>query len=205
MERKHHIVNCRAAMGMGLGGGMAQRGTIAMCGGDVVAIAMSPGRRHITKPVCEITYALREEEIDTSVLVLNAGTGVPSDCPYGKMGARFGLEDEEIEKVKFFKLAMIHHGNVKNHLIYKTRFILNRVEIPAVIVCQIPVDFEDFAKIGIKTRLVRPKEPVSKGEVVDIIYGVTRGVSVEQKKLDEIVFKVRDALNKIERNESDNI
>jgi len=194
MERSSHVVNCRAAMGMGLGGGMAQRGTIAMCGGDVVAIAMSPGRRHITKPVCEITYALREEEIDTSVLVLNAGTGVPADCPFGKMGARFGLEDEEIEKAGMFRLALIHHGNVKNHLIYKARFILSRIRIPAVIVCQVPVDFEDFARVGIKTRVVRPREPVTKGEIVDIITGVTRGVTVEQKKLDEIVFKVRKAL-----------
>lgn len=199
MERKHHVVNCRAAMGMGLGGGMAQRGTIAMCGGDVVAIAMSPGRRHITKPVCEITYALREEEIDTSVLVLNAGTGVPGDCPYGKIGARFGLEDDEIEKANNFKLAMIHHGNVKNHLIYKTRFILSKLSIPAVVVCQIPVDFEDFAQIGVNTRLVKPKNPQTKGELVEIIYGVTRGVSVEQRKLDEIVFKVRNALNAIDR------
>jgi len=197
MERKHHVVNCRAAMGMGLGGGMAQRGTIAMCGGDVVAFAMSPGRRHITKPVCEITYALREEEIDTSVLVLNAGTGVPADCPFGKMGARFGLEDEEIEKANNFKLALIHHGNVKNHLIYKARFILSRVGIPAIVVCQVPVDFEDFARIGIKTRVVRPREPVTKGELVDIITGVTRGVTVEQRKLDEIVFKVRKALHEV--------
>lgn len=205
MERKTHVVNCRAAMGMGLGGGMAQRGTIAMCGGDVVAVAMSPGRRHITKPVCEITYALREEEIDTSVLVLNAGTGVPGDCPFGKMGARFGLEDEEIEKMRYFKLALIHHGNVKNHLIYKARFILSRVNIPAIVVCQVPVDFEDFARVGVKTRVVRPAEEATKGELLDIVTGVTRGVSVDQSKLDEIVFKVRGALQKIEDNERDRL
>ncbi|MHC1608633.1 MAG: methyl-coenzyme M reductase I operon protein C [Candidatus Methanofastidiosia archaeon] len=198
MERTHHIVNCRAAMGMGLGGGMAQRGTIAICGGDVVAIAMSPGRRHITKPVCEITYALREEEIDTSVLVLNAGTGVPSDCPFGKMGARFGLEDEEIKKSNCFKMALIHHGNVKNHLIYKAKFILSRITIPAIVVCQIPVDFEDFAKIGIKTRIVRPHNNGTGGELYDIISGVTRGVTVDQKKLDEIVFKVKKTLRVID-------
>ncbi|MHC1604733.1 MAG: methyl-coenzyme M reductase I operon protein C [Candidatus Methanofastidiosia archaeon] len=195
MERRYHVVNCRAAMGMGLGGGMAQRGTIAICGGDVVAIAMSPGKRHITKPVCEITYALREEEIDTSVLVLNAGTGVPPDCPYGRGGARFGLEEEEIKKVNSFKMALIHHGNVKNHLIYKTKFILERIDIPAVVVCQIPVDFEDFARIGVKTGVVLPKGPQTSGELVGIISGVTRGVTVDQKKLDEIVFKVKKALN----------
>ena len=68
-------------MGMGEGGGIAQRGTFAECGSDVLAIAMSPGRRHITKPVCEITFALREANIQTSTLVLNAGAGVPHDAP----------------------------------------------------------------------------------------------------------------------------
>ena len=75
------FVECRESMGMGQGGGLAQRATISESGRDVVAIAMGPGRRHITKPVCEITYALREEGIDTSVLVLNAGAGVPADAP----------------------------------------------------------------------------------------------------------------------------
>ena len=74
------FVECRESMGMGQGGGLAQRATISESGRDVVAIAMGPGRRHITKPVCEITYALREEGIDTSVLVLNAGAGVPADA-----------------------------------------------------------------------------------------------------------------------------
>ena len=72
-----HIVDCRVAMGMGEGGGIAQRGTFAQSGSEVLTIAMSPGRRHITKPVCEITFALREANIMTSTLVLNAGAGVP--------------------------------------------------------------------------------------------------------------------------------
>jgi methyl-coenzyme M reductase subunit C len=53
-----HVVDCREAMGMGEGGGIAQRGTFAECGNDVLAIAMSPVRRHIPKPFCEKTYSL---------------------------------------------------------------------------------------------------------------------------------------------------
>ena len=75
------FVECRDAQGLGVGGGLAQRATISESGRDVCVIAMGPGRRHITKPVCEITYALREEGIDASVLVVNAGSGVPADAP----------------------------------------------------------------------------------------------------------------------------
>ena len=72
-----HVVDCREASGMGRGGSLAQRGTFAECGTDVCAVAMSPGRRHITKPVCEITFGLREANVLTSTMVLNAGAGVP--------------------------------------------------------------------------------------------------------------------------------
>lgn len=71
-----HVVDCRATGGMGKGGGLAQRGTFAECGAEVLAVAMSPGRRHITKPVCEITFGLRESNVLTSTMVLNAGAGV---------------------------------------------------------------------------------------------------------------------------------
>ena len=81
MGRHLSFVECRESMGLGVGGGLAARATISESGRDVVAVAMGPGRRHITKPVCEITYCLREEGIDTSVLVLNAGGGVPQDAP----------------------------------------------------------------------------------------------------------------------------
>ena len=63
-----HVVDCRETSGMGKGGSLAQRGTFAECGTDVCAIAMSPGRRHITKPVCEITFGLREANILTSTM-----------------------------------------------------------------------------------------------------------------------------------------
>ncbi len=47
---------------MGKGGGIAQRGTISECRyPDVIVVGMSPGRRHVTKPVCDITSGLRQQ------------------------------------------------------------------------------------------------------------------------------------------------
>jgi methyl-coenzyme M reductase subunit C len=189
-----HVVDCRETMGMGEGGGIAQRGTFAQCGSEVLAIAMSPGRRHITKPVCEITFALREANIQTSTLVLNAGGGVPQDAPSSGHGSLFGLSFKEIEQIKRHRLVVVHLGGVKHHIIYKARLILRNVDRPCVIICEYPVDFEDFAKIGVKTRAVMPDEPKTKGEIKDIISGVIRGETCPQEKLDEIIRKVRLAL-----------
>ncbi|MCQ2056157.1 MAG: methyl-coenzyme M reductase I operon protein C [archaeon] len=184
-------------MGMGQGGGLAQRATISESGADVVAIAMGPGRRHITKPVCEITYALREEGIDTSVLVLNAGAGVPADAKDVSHGQCMGLDPIEVERIQQFKIALIHLGNVRSHIIWKARLILRNVDIPAIIACQCPVDFEDFAAIGCKTSTVMPKDENigTKGTIVGIVNGVIRGISCSQDKLSEIVSKVRMALS----------
>ena len=189
-------MECRESMGMGQGGGLAQRATISESGRDVVAIAMGPGRRHITKPDCEITYALREEGIDTSVLVLNAGAGVPADAEDVSHGQCMGLDPIEAERIRQFKVALIHLGNVRSHIIWKARLILRNVDIPAILVCQCPVDFEDFAKIGVKTSAVMPKDEdiKSKGTIVEIVTGVIRGVSCPQDKLDEIVSKVQAML-----------
>lgn len=189
-----HVVDCRETMGMGEGGGIAQRGTFAQCGSEVLAIAMSPGRRHITKPVCEITFALREANIQTSTLVLNAGGGVPQDAPSSGHGSLFGLSLKEIEQIKRHRLVVVHLGGVKHHIIYKARLILRHVDRPCIIICEYPVDFEDFAKIGVKTRAVMPDEPKTKGEIKDIISGVIRGETCPQEKLDEIIRKVRLAL-----------
>jgi len=191
------FVECRESMGLGAGGALAQRATISESGRDVVAVAMGPGRRHITKPVCEITYALREEGIDTSVLVVNAGSGVPADSPDMTVST-FGLDTIEIDRMQQFKVALIHLGNVRNHIIYKARLILRNVDMPAIIVSQCPVDFEDFATIGIKTRVVMPPEDkiATKGEIVEIVTGVIRGVGCAQDKLDEIVSKVRSMMPK---------
>ena len=189
-----HVVDCREAMGIGEGGGIAQRGTFAECGQDVLAIAMSPGRRHITKPVCEITFALREANIFTSTLVLNAGAGVPQDAPTAGMGSLFGLTPKEVEQIKRFRLLVVHLGGVKHHIIYKARLILRKVNRPCIVICEYPVDFEDFAEIGVKTKAVMPEEPKTQGEIVDIISGVIRGETAPQEKLDEIIKKVRLAL-----------
>ena len=194
--RHTKFVECRESKGLGVGGGMAQRATISESGRDVVAIAMGPGKRHITKPVCEITYELREEGIDTSVIVVNAGSGVPHDAPDVSTGSIFGLDEIEIRRMEQFKLAIIHLGNVRNHIIYKARLILRNVDVPAIVVCQAPVDFEDFARIGVRTRLVMPKEEgiATKGTIVDIVNGVIRGVTCPQTKLDEIISKVKKNL-----------
>ena len=122
--RHMSFVECRESRGLGVGGGMAQRATISESGRDIVAVAMGPGKRHITKPVCEITYALREEGIDTSVIVINAGSGVPADAPDVSTGSIFGLDQIEIDRIQQFKVALIHLGNVRTHIIYKARLIL---------------------------------------------------------------------------------
>ena len=191
------FVECRESQGLGIGGGLAQRATISESGKDVVVIAMGPGRRHITKPVCEITYALREEGIDASVLVVNAGSGVPTDAP-DVTGTRFGLDPLEVERIRQYKVALIHLGNVRNHIIYKARLILRNVDMPAIVVTQCPVDFEDFASIGVKTRDVMP-DPVNVGTVgriEEIVTGVVRGVTCPQDKLDEIVSKLQKIMPK---------
>jgi methyl-coenzyme M reductase subunit C len=194
--RKTRFVECREARGLGVGGGLAQKATISESGRQVVAVAMGPGKRHITKPVCEITYELREEGIDTSVIVINAGSGVPVDAPDASTGSIFGLDEIEIKRMQQFRIALIHLGNVKAHIIYKARLILRNVDMPAVVVCQAPVDFEDFARIGVKTRSVMPKpENIgTKGEIVEIVTGVIRGSTISQSKLDEIVSKVKKHL-----------
>jgi methyl-coenzyme M reductase subunit C len=191
--RKTRFVECRESRGMGVGGSLAQRATISDSGRDVVAVAMGPGKRHITKPVCEITYGLREEGIDTSVLVVTAGSGVPADAVDVSTSSLFGLDPIEVARIQQFKVMLIHLGNVRNHIIYKARLILRNVDLPAVIVCQAPVDFEDFARIGCKTRMVMPKDSDinTKGTIMEIITGVVRGTSVSQVKLDEIVSKIK--------------
>lgn len=187
-----HVVDCRETMGLGEGGGIAQRGTFAECGSDALTVAMSPGRRHITKPVCEITFALREANVLTSTMILNAGAGTPNDAPGASGG--FGLTDKEIKQMKQFKLLVVHLGGVKNHIVYKARLILRNVNKPCVVICEYPVDFEDFAKIGVKTSNVMPNEIKTKGKVVNIISGVIRGETCSQEKLDEIIRKVKLAL-----------
>ncbi len=195
--RETQCVDCRESMGLGRGGGLAQRGTLSETGRpDVIAVAMSPGRRHITKPVCEITYGLRREGIQVSVLVLTAGAGVPEDLT-GKTimgyGPKFGLTPVELEQIKRHKLLVLHLGNVDSHVISKTLAFLKFVDIPTVIACQNPIDFEHFAEAGIKTRLVkpRPENIQSEGTVMEIVSGITRGETCSRENLNKIVKYVK--------------
>ncbi len=197
-DRETQVVDCRHGMGLGRGGGLAQRGTLSETGRpDVIAVAMSPGRRHITKPVCELTYGMRREEIQVSVLVLNTGSGVPDT----NMGSgSFGMSSEEIAQINRHKVAVIHTGNIRDHVVRKVKKILEETSVPAVVVCQTLVDFEDFAKAGVKTKLVKPKDSdiLTKGRVMEIVTGVTRGESCSREKLNELVKAVKTTMRSLE-------
>ena len=204
LGRKTHIVDCRRTMALKTGGGLAQSGTIARAmRADVVVVAMSPSKRHVTKPVCEITYALRAAGIEVSVIVLNSGSGNAPDAPSAAApgGNICSIDEEEAMRINRHKLAIIHLGSIREHVIYKARFFLRFIALPTIIICQAPVDFEDFAKIGVRTRVVRPppEKVETLGEIYDIVTNVIRGVTVPQHKIEEIVSKVKAALAQITR------
>lgn len=195
--RVTQVVDCRESMGMGKGGGLAQRGTISECRSpDVIVVAMSPGRRHVTKPVCDITSGLRREGLDYSVstLVLEAGAGVPpgTSIATSTTGAYFGLTEKEIRQIEQHKLAVLHHGNVRSHVVAKVRFILEHCDIDSIVVSQVPIDFEDLAKEGVKTAYVMPPPGniVTKGTVKAIVSGVTRGQTPSREILAEVIQAV---------------
>jgi len=205
--RTTQVVDCRESMGLAKGGGLAQRGTLSEAAKlDVIAIAMSPGRRHITKPVCEMTYGLRREGIQTSVLVLDSGTGVPDSFPQASRGygPTFGLTEKEVEQIARHKIAVFHMGNVRSHVVFKTKEILALVDIPAVVVAQCPMDLEDFAKEGVKTRLVRPSRQKTEtlGEVVDLVTGITRGATCNRVKLNQLAKVLNKHLAEISDREA---
>ena len=201
-------MDCRESMGLAKGGGLAQRGTLSEATKpDVIAIAMSPGRRHITKPVCEMTYGLRREGIQTSVLVLEAGTGVPESFPQASRGygPTFGLNERELEQIARHKIAVLHLGNVRSHVIFKAKEILSQVDVPAVVVAQCPMDMEDFAREGIKTSAVKPphQKTETKGEVVDIVTGITRGATCTRVKLNTLAKVLNKHLAEINAREAE--
>jgi len=191
--RKWRVVDCRETAGLGLGGGLAQRGTLAEAAEpDLIVLSMGPSPRHITKPVCEITYGLREAGFNVSVLVLKAGIGPPEELMDQVVGAAYSsLSPEEEQQIRRHKLALIHVGNVPRHFIPKVKVFLRNVEIPAIVVSQAPVTLQDFAAEGIRTSEFEPEVPETKGMVVEVVTGVIRGQSCPQDKLDEIVGKVR--------------
>jgi methyl-coenzyme M reductase subunit C len=172
---------------------------------------MSPGPRHVPKPVCEVTTELRDKGVNVGELILNGGDGTPADAPSilnggdgtpadapsgGGHGVAFGLEPGEIDIIGRHKLLIEHHGNVKAHFIYKVRFVLKKVNIPSIVLCQSPVTYEDFEAIGVSTR---NKEGKTQGKVVGIVSGIVRREDVPQEKLNEIVSKVRMCLREIEQ------
>jgi len=189
-------------MGMGKGGGLAQRGTISECRQpDVVIVGMSPGRRHVTKPVCDITSALRREGVEFSVstMVLNAGSGIPADAESiagSVLGAHFGVNEKETAQIEQHKVAVLHHGNVRSHVVEKVRKILSQCNIDAVVVTQAPIDCEDLAKVGVKTAFVLPaeKDIRTKGRVVAIVTGVTRGQTPPREKIAEVISAVMNVI-----------
>lgn len=196
--RVTQVVDCRQSMGMGKGGSLAQRGTISECRyPDVIVVAMSPGRRHVTKPICDITSALRQQGVEYSVstLVLNAGSGIPADAGNAggaAIGANFGLNYREIEQIERHKVAVLHHGNVRSHVVHKVRSILESCDIRAVVVSQAPIDYEDLAREGVKTAYVMPPSDAirTKGTVVAIVSGVTRGQTPTREKLADVIREV---------------
>lgn len=196
--RVTQVVDCRESVGMGKGGGIAQRGTISECRyPDVIVVAMSPGHRHVTKPVCDITSALRREgsEFSVTTLVLYSGSGVPDDIPAAggaTIGSFFTLNEREIRQIEQHKVAILHHGNVRSHVVHKVRKILEQCDVPAVVVSQVPIDYEDFAKAGVKTAYVMPqKEQVrTKGTVMAIVSGVTRGLTPTRTNIAEVIQAV---------------
>jgi methyl-coenzyme M reductase subunit C len=204
MGRVTQVVDCREAMGMGKGGGIAQRGTISECRyPDVIVVGMSPGRRHVTKPVCDITSALRQQGIEYSVstLVLNAGSGVPPDATNiggAVLGAYFGLTDKEIQQIEKHRIAILHHGNVRSHVVHKVRYILAACDVKAIVVSQAPIDFEDLAREGVKTALVMPPPDniKTRGTVMAIVSGVTRGQTPTREKMAEVIHAVMRLIKK---------
>jgi methyl-coenzyme M reductase subunit C len=202
LGRITQVVDCRESMGMGKGGGIAQRGTISESRyPDIIVVGMSPGRRHVTKPVCDITSGLRREGVEFSVstLILNAGSGLPPDAPRvsgAVLGAYFGLTEKEIRQIEQHKVAILHHGNVRSHVVQKVRFILEHVNIPAIVVSQAPVDYEDFAREGVKTVYVLPppENVKTRGTVMAIVVGVTRGQTPTRENLMAVIRAVMKVL-----------
>jgi len=196
--RVTQIVDCRESAGMGKGGALAQRGTISECRyPDIIVVGMSPGRRHVTKPVCDITSALRAQGVEYSIstMILNAGSGIPPDAPKSAghvLGAYFGLNEKEKVQINRHKVAVLHHGNVRSHVVQKVRSILKDCDIPAIVVCQAPIDYEDFAREGVKTALVMPTDAniLTKGIVMAIVNGVTRGQTPSREKISEVIHEV---------------
>jgi methyl-coenzyme M reductase subunit C len=119
------------------------------------------------------------------------------------IGASFGLSPKEITQIERHKVAILHHGNIRSHVVHKVRFILQACDIRAVVVSQAPVDYEDFAKEGVKTPVVMPPADriLTKGTVMGIVSGVTRGQTPTREKMVDVISAVMKLLKKKENME----
>jgi methyl-coenzyme M reductase subunit C len=72
-------------------------------------------------------------------------------------------------------------------------------------VAQCPMDMEDFAKEGIKTRAVKPahQKTETKVEVVDIVTGITRGATCTRVKLNTLAKVLNKHLAEINAREAE--
>jgi methyl-coenzyme M reductase subunit C len=81
------------------------------------------------------------------------------------------------------------------------RFILAACDVKAVVVSQSPVDYEDFAREGVKTAMVMPPADkiLTKGTVMAIVSGVTRGQTPTREKMAEVISSVMKLVKKKEQ------
>ncbi len=126
--------------------------------------------------------------------MLNAGSGVPSDAEIGgvALGSNFGILDREIDQIERHKVAVLHHGNIRSHVVHKSRKILQECSVKAVVVCQAPVDYEDFARAGVKTAYVMPKpdDVKTKGTIMGLVTGITRGQTPSRVAMADVIHEV---------------
>ena len=128
---------------------------------DVIVVGMSPDA---AMSQSRVRYHLGAEaagcRIQHQGTVLNAGQRRPSVrpqyCRGGVIGAYFGLTEKEVTQIEKHKVAILHHGNVRSHVVAKVRYILEACDVKAIVVSQSPIDYEDLAKEGVKTAVVMP-------------------------------------------------
>ncbi len=195
--RRTHVVECRSSSGGARGGDLAFPGTTSEAEHpDIIVVAMSSSSRHITRPVCQITYALREAGFEVSVIVLAAGSGTPGDsAPTNTLGTSImSVTPSEMAQIARHRLAIIHVGNVPSHFIPKIRELLREVDVPALVISQARIDMDDLLANGIRTGEREPERAETAGRVVDLVNGVVRGQRCSSAKIGEIISKTGRAM-----------
>lgn len=191
-------MECRLSAGVPSGGSLAFPGTFSEAQSpQVIVVAMSAGSRHITKPICQITYALRNAGLEVSVLVLSSGGGTPQEiAPRNTLGASImSVTPQESLQISRHKLAIIHVGNVPSHFLPKIKELLKEVKVPAIVISQASITYDELASRGIMTPIGVHGAAATKGKVVDMVHGVVRGQRCSPEKVEEIITKTRVALN----------